>query len=382
MEACHSIIFIDVLEVFRKDIWFSCYRLLPQPLEHLMSADTLSDLLRVVRLRGAIFSYVECVDPWVAETPPSEQIIPAIMPGVDHLMPFHGVARGSAWASLVDGEPVHLNEGDLALFPQGDHHIMSSAPGLRAKVVDPAAYFAPKPPQLPFSLSVTDQGLVPRMAESGSDRTRVVCGFLGCDAKPMNPLLASLPKVLRLPGLATGSSWTASFIRSVVEESSRKRPGGEAVLERMSEMLFVEALRRYLDAMPPDQTGWLAAMRDAAIGRAIALMHEKPAEPWTLERLGEEAALSRSTLHERFVHFIGASPMQYLTQWRMQLAAGWLRDTDAKVIEVALEVGYENEAAFSRAFKRTVGSSPGAWRRAHRARPKLRIAEPEMALSR
>jgi len=235
---------------------------------------------------------------------------------------------------------------------------------------------------LPHSLSVTDRGLVPRVEEGGSDRTRVVCGFLGCDAKPMNPLLASLPKVLRLPGLATGSSWTASFIRSVVEESSRKRPGGEAVLERMSEMLFVEALRRYLDAMPPDQTGWLAAMRDPAIGRALVLMHEKPAESWTLERLGEEAALSRSTLHERFVHFIGQSPMQYLAQWRMQLAAGWLRDTDAKVIEVALEVGYENEAAFSRAFRRAVGNSPGAWRRAHRARPKLRIAEPEMALSR
>ena len=156
-------------------------------------------------------------------------------------------------------------------------------------------------------------------------------------------------------------------MRSVVEESNQKRPGGEAVLERMTEMLFVEVLRRYCDTLPADETGWLAGMRDGAVGRALALIHQRPAEAWTLERLGEEAALSRSTLHERFVNFIGQPPMQYLTQWRMQLATKWLRDTDAKVAEVALEVGYENEASFSRAFKRAVGESPGAWRRGRRA---------------
>jgi transcriptional regulator GlxA family with amidase domain len=139
------------------------------------------------------------------------------------------------------------------------------------------------------------------------------------------------------------------------------------VLERMSEMLFVEVLRRYVDTLSPDQTGWLAGMRDAAVGRALALMHESPAEPWTLERLGERAALSRTVLHERFVHYLGQPPMQYLAQWRMQLAVGRLRDTDAKVNDVALEVGYENEAAFARAFKRAVGESPGAWRRERRA---------------
>jgi transcriptional regulator GlxA family with amidase domain len=160
----------------------------------------------------------------------------------------------------------------------------------------------------------------------------------------------------------------------VVEESSRKRPGGEAVLERMSEMLFVEVLRRYADTLLPDQTGWLAGMRDEAVGRALALMHEKPGEAWTIERLGEEAALSRSVLHERFVHFIGQAPMQYLAQWRMQLAAASLRDTDAKVIEIALEVGYENESAFSRAFKRAAGESPAAWRRSRRTHPKKSVS--------
>lgn len=341
-----------------------------------MSRDTLSDLLRVVRLRGALFFYVEATDPWVVENPHSSELVSSIMPGVEHLMEFHGVARGSCWASIVGEEAIRVNEGDVVLFPQGDHHVMSSTPGLRAKVADPSMFFAPKPPQLPFSLNVTDQGAAAaRLEARGRGRTTVVCGFLGCDAKPFNPLLASLPRVLCMPGLAAeGSSWIAGLLRSVVEESKQKRPGGEAVLERMSEMLFVEVLRRYVDTLPLDQSGWLAGMRDAAVGRALALMHEQPAEAWTTERLAEEAALSRSALHERFVSFIGQPPMQYLAQWRMQLAAGWLRDTDAKVVDIALDVGYENETAFSRAFKRAVGESPSTWRRAHRSRPQGRVA--------
>lgn len=333
-----------------------------------MSRDTLSDLLRVVRLRGAVFFHIECSDPWVVENPHAGELIPAIMPGVDHLMEFHGVARGSCWAAIPGEEPIALDEGDFVLFPQGDHHVMSSAPGLRAKVVDPGMFFAPRPHQLPFALAVKDRGLPTVRLESGRGQTTMVCGFLGCDAKPFNPLLASMPRVVRIPGLAAGgNSWVEGFLFSAVDESNRKRPGGEAVLERMSEMLFIEVLRRYVDTLPPDQTGWLSAMRDAAVGRALALMHEKPAEAWTIERLAEESALSRSSLHERFLHFLGQAPMQYLAQWRMQLAAASLRDTNAKVIEVAFEVGYESEAAFSRAFKRALGESPNAWRRSRRA---------------
>src|SRR5262249_37512743 len=234
-----------------------------------------------------------------------------------------------------------------------------------------------RPPQLPFALSLSEGGMTTGSTpgEVGRDRVRVVCGFLGIDAKPFNPLLASMPPVLRMPGLAAGgSSWIANLLHSMVEEPRRKRPGGEAVLQRMSEMLFVEALRRYAATLPPDQTGWLAGMRDPAVGRALALIHERPKEAWTLERLSDQAALSRSTLHERFVQFIGQPPMQYLSQWRMQLAARWLRDTDEKVVEIAMEVGYENEAAFSRAFKRAVGQSPGAWRRARRTHAEVGAA--------
>ena len=142
----------------------------------------------------------------------------------------------------------------------------------------------------------------------------------------------------------------------------------QAVLERMSELLFVEVLRCYADSLPPEQTGWLAGMRDPIVGRALSLLHQRPADPWTIERLGSESGLSRSSLHERFVHLIGQPPMQYLTNWRMQLASARLRESDAKVVDIALDVGYESEAAFSRAFKRVVGLSPGAWRRERRTR--------------
>jgi AraC-like DNA-binding protein len=338
-----------------------------------MSGDTLSDVLRAVRLRGAIFFYVQGTDPWVAETPASKAIIPAILPGVDHMMEFHVVVRGSCWAAIAGQEPLRLEQGDIVLYPQGDHHVLSSAPGLRAETVDHEIFFAPRPPQMPFALSVGEPGGSTALLDGGGrQQVTLVCGFLGCDARPFNPLLASMPRALRIPGLASeGSSWIGGFLRSVVDESNSKRPGGEAVLERMSEMLFVEVLRRYADALPADQTGWLAGMRDPAVGRALSLMHQRPGKDWTLERLAEEAAVSRSTLHERFVHFIAQPPMQYLAQWRMQLAAAALRDTDAKVIDVALEVGYQNEAAFARAFRRAVGESPGAWRRARRAQARL-----------
>jgi AraC-like DNA-binding protein len=333
-----------------------------------MMGDTLSDLLRAVRLRGAIFFYVEGASPWVAEAPAAKTIIPAILPGVDHMMEFHVVARGGCWAAVVGQEPIRLDEGDVVIFPQGDHHVMSSAPGLRAETVDASPLFAPKPPQLPFSLSVGAEGVMTaRLDGGGGGDTTLVCGFLGCDARPFNPLLASMPRALHMRGIAReNTSWIGDLLRAAVEESNRKRPGGEAVLERMSEMLFVEILRRYADELGPDQTGWLAGMRDATVGRALSLLHARPGEPWTLERLAARAALSRSALHERFAHFIGQPPMQYLASWRMQLAAARLRDTDAKVIDVALEVGYENEAAFARAFRRIVGASPAAWRRERR----------------
>jgi AraC-like DNA-binding protein len=333
-----------------------------------MSQDTLSDVLRAVRLRGAVFYFIDGNSPWVAEAPPAVEIIPGIMPGAEHMIEFHGVVEGSCWGAIVGEPPIRLEAGDVILFPQGDAHVMSSAPKMRAPNMDKRLFFAPHPPQLPFALSLQGSEVTTaRLDGGGADRATIVCGFLGLDSRPFNPILAALPRVIHVSGATLGSeSWVASFLRTAAVESSQRRAGGEAVLERMSEMLFVEVLRRYVDSLPPEQTGWLAGMRDRSVGRVLALLHEKPDAPWTLERLAEEAAMSRSTLHERFVHFIGQPPMQYLTQWRMQVAAGLLRDTNAKLVEIALDAGYESEAAFSRAFKRVVGMAPGAWRREKR----------------
>jgi AraC-like DNA-binding protein len=334
-----------------------------------VSGDTLSDVLRAVRLRGAVFYYVDGSSPWVVGTPAARELIPAIMPGAEHLIEFHAVAEGSCWAAIVGERPVHLDERDVILFPQGDPHVMSSTPGMQPPPVTKDFFFAPRPPQLPSAISVRGSAVTTtaRLDGGGRDRATLVCGFLGLDARPFNPLLAALPRVLHVSGSALGpDSWVASFLRAAVVESNERRPGGEAVLERMSEMLFVEVLRRYVDTLPAGQSGWLAGMRDPSVGRVLALLHEKPDAPWTLERLADDAAMSRSTLHDRFVHFIGQPPMQYLVQWRMQVAARLLRDTKAKLVEVALGVGYESEAAFSRAFKRTVGVAPGAWRAGRR----------------
>lgn len=334
-----------------------------------MSQDTLSDVLRAVRLRGAVFFYVNGTHPWVVGTPHAREIIPAIMPGAEHMIGFHAVVEGSCYATTSDEQSIRLDAHDIILFPQGDPHIMSSTPGMEPPNSGKEFYARPRPPQLPNALSLG--GAIESTAQidrRGRDRTSVVCGFLGLDARPFNPLLAAMPRVLHVSGSALGAdSWVASFFRTAVVESSQRRPGGEAVLERMSEMLFVEVLRRYVDGLPAGETGWLAGMRDHSIGRVLALLHEKPNAPWTLERLADDAAMSRSALHERFVQFIGQPPMQYLANWRMQVAAGLLRSTEAKVVEVALGVGYESEAAFSRAFKRSVGVAPGAWRAGHRS---------------
>lgn len=326
-----------------------------------MSQDTLSDVLRAVRLRGAVFYYVSGGREWAAEAPASRDIAPAVMPGAEHVMEYHVVTEGNCWAGVVGQPPVRLGAGDIVLFPHGDAHVVSSAPGMRADPVV-ALYYETKIDQLPFRFAYegTDG---PRPVPPGHvGLTTIVCGFLSCDLRPFNPLVATLPRMLHLHG-GEGGGWIAQFLQQAVAESHARRPGGEAMLARISEMLFVDAVRRYVDTLPPDGTGWLAGLRDRFVGRALALLHEAPAAAWTIDELCRKVGLSRSALHERFVQFVGQPPMQYLSHWRMQLASGMLRSSSATVATVALEVGYESEAAFTRAFKRLVGQPPAAWRR-------------------
>jgi AraC-like DNA-binding protein len=181
--------------------------------------------------------------------------------------------------------------------------------------------------------------------------------------RPFNPLLASLPRLLHIPRAFVSDDPLGRLIDFAVTESQGRRAGGECVRLRLSELMFVEVVRRYLAALPAEQTGWLAGLRDRFVGRALALLHERPGNPWTLKSLAKEVGLSRSAMAERFTHFVGDPPMQYLTRWRMQAAARLLADGQAKVSAVGHQVGYASEAAFSRAFKKVTGAPPSAWRR-------------------
>jgi AraC-like DNA-binding protein len=329
-----------------------------------MSRDTLSDLLRSVRLRGAVFYYVSFRDQWSAETPVAKEIAEAVMPSCEHVMEYHVIAKGNGWAAVSGQAPVKLGAGDIVMFPHGDRHVLSSAPGIEPYRVSADWVFArrnePKPLSIAYHHGVVDAGALLPVEEADAI---VVCGFLGCDLRPFNPLVAALPRVLHLPASRTGD-WVGRVIDQAVVESNARQPGGDAVLERLSEMMFVDAARRYLDSLPEDATGWLAGLRDRFVGRALALMHERPDHAWSVDDLGHEVGLSRSALHERFVQYLGQPPMQYLASWRIQLGARLLRESNRNVATIAVDVGYDSEAAFSRAFRRMVGMPPAAWRKA------------------
>jgi AraC-like DNA-binding protein len=213
--------------------------------------------------------------------------------------------------------------------------------------------------------------VVVRCQGGGPERAKVICGFLGCDARPFNPLLATLPRVLHLRG-GTTDGRLEHLVQLALAESVEPSAGSECVLARVSELLFVEAVRRYLSMLPSQEVGWLAGLRDEGVGRALAALHHRPEHPWDLDGLAREVGVSRSVLAERFTHYVGVPPMQYLARWRMQLVANLLSTTSMGLAEVAARVGYGSEAALSRAYKRLVGVAPAEWRRGRRLLPDAR----------
>ncbi len=328
--------------------------------------DPLSDVLRRVRLRGAAFFYVSCGEEWVSMAPPSSTVAPAVMPGAEHVIAYHLMVRGNGWAAVQGEPPVRFTAGDVVLLPRGDGHTLSSAPGLVPRPDDGAWVYQMRHDPKPIPVSYHHGVVHPGAELPAQEATAVlVCGFIGCDVQPFNPLIGALPRLLHLPAAGVGA-WVAPALQQAVAESREHRSGSGAVLERLSEMVFVDAARRYLASLDDAATGWLAALRDRRVGHALALMHERPADDWSVDRLGHAVGLSRSALHERFLSLVGQPPMQYLADWRIQCAASLLRHSDAPVLVVAQEVGYDSEAAFSRAFKRMVGQPPATWRRAQR----------------
>jgi AraC-like DNA-binding protein len=313
--------------------------------------DALSDVLRAVRLKGAIFFDVHASDPWAAETPAGREIVGRMFPTAEHLICYHAITQGTCWAAVAGEAPLLLRAGDVVVIPHGHAHVLSSTPGLRGEH-DVSRYRAPNELELPVTIS---------MGGGAPESAGFVCGFLGCDARPYNPLLGALPRVFKVSDSVDGP--LGAYVQIALMESKRPRIGSQSVLGRLSELMFVDVIRRYLETLPSDRLDWLAGLRDPYIGRALGEIHRNPAADWSLESLARRVAMSRSAFAEHFTRFVGTPPMQYLTNWRMQVAAGQLLSTTDSVTAVANAVGYDSEAAFSRAFKKVVGAPPSEWRK-------------------
>ncbi len=321
------------------------------------AGDPLSDVLRSVKLTGALFFMVDAGWPWGLEVPEAAAFAPIILPRARHVVSYHVILEGGGVAWVAGEAPVRFAPGDVLVIPHADGYGMACRPGQPGSltVEEEIGFFRDMAAgRLPF---VIEEG------GGGAERTRFVCGFLGCDARPFNPLLAALPRLLLLRRPRGGGEDTLDrLIRLTLDEARQDRPGSACLRLGLSELLFVEVARRYLETLPQDGRGWLAGLRDAGVGRALRTLHARPAEPWTLARLAREVGMSRTVLAARFSELIGLPPMQYLARWRIQLAARRLADGASKVAEVGGAVGYGSEAAFSRAFKKIAGMPPAAWR--------------------
>jgi AraC-like DNA-binding protein len=317
--------------------------------------DALSELLRVVKLSGAMFYNAQCTAPWCLRSPPSRTFAPYVASKSSHVVEFHLIAEGRGYVRLGE-ETTPLVAGDIVMIPHGDSHFMGNGSG--ATTLDGEASL---PALLSGEMKLSELG-------GGGEPTRLICGYLACEARLIQPVLAGLPHVVRVHIRTDPSGeWLENSIRHAVSQASNATPGSEVILARLAEVLFAETLRRYLLQLPPGRTGWLAGAGDATVGRSLAALHRRPAHPWTLDELAQEVGLSRSALTERFARYLGQPPMAYLSEWRLELAAEALRATSRNVVQIAAEVGYDSEAAFNRAFKRRFGEPPARYRKTSRA---------------
>ena len=322
--------------------------------------DALSETLRVVRLTGAIFINGRFTAPWCYQSPSAATAAPLLEPGAENVVIFHLITEGECHVELGEGPPMHLIAGDAVLFPQGDAHRMASEPGVApAPGGRLADVLSRRPRQLAYG--------------GGGATTRLVCGYMACDARLARLLLAGLPPVVRVNVRGSNAgAWLEASVRYALAEARSPRPGGAGVLAKLSEVLFIEVLRLYMNEQRADRVGWLAGLGDRIVGAALNALHKEPARAWTLEELARAAGTSRSVLAERFAQLVGSSPMQYLTQWRMMLAANLLCRSNIPLARVAEDVGYQTDTAFSRAFRREFGAPPAAWRRSQSARAAVR----------
>jgi len=314
--------------------------------------DVLSELLRVVKLDSALFFNCEFSSPWCYRAPESACAARLLRQSGRHIIIFHLLIQGRAYVHLEGGERVQLEAGDILALPHGDAHLLGN--GEAAPVIDGET-------ALPLVLG---RGLELLQVGGGGERSLFVCGFLACDPLLSKTFLRALPPLFKVNISQDASGrWLENSLRFAVSEAIAAREGAGALIAKLSEVVFVEAVRRHVHALPEKETGWLAGARDPGVGRVLHLFHQRPGNAWTMPELAREAGVSRSVLAERFRHYLGQPPMTYLTHWRLQLGARALASSGRSVAEIAAEVGYETEASFNRAFKRQFHLPPARYRK-------------------
>jgi AraC-like DNA-binding protein len=317
--------------------------------------DVISDVLKSVRLEGAVYTNAEFTEPWCVVSRFGLPFVAHRLAGHERVFFFHFIADGQCQVKLRDRDDViHAGAGDFILFTQDEPHLIGS--DVQLLPVEAA--------ELKDTL-VTNDGVLQIRHGGGGKATRFVCGYIACSKSLDRTILDGLPRALRIPmGDGATAELLGNMLRMAVRESANVDPGGESILVKMSEFIFAEALRGYIRQLPSEATGWLAALRDKQIGKALALLHDSPGHAWTVTELARDVALSKSVLVQRFTSLVGVPPIKYLKRWRLALAAQELREGSAAIVRVASDSGYDSEAAFNRAFRREFGLPPAAWRKA------------------
>ncbi len=305
------------------------------------TVDPLGEALHFFRMSGIFYCRAEFTAPWALALPP-----------LDNFLMFHFVTSGQCLLDVDDAESRLLGPGDLALVPHGEGHQLASEAGVPA-----AKLFDLPRAELGDRYEVLQYG-------GGGAATHVICGAVRFDHPAAHHLVSLLPRVIAIDACSTPEMhWIDTMLQFMAAEARTLRPGGEAVITRLADILVIQTLRAWIAQDPKARTGWLGALQDKQIGRAMTLVHRQPSQPWSVGSLAAEVAMSRSAFAARFTHLVGESAMRYVTRWRMHVALTWLREDNATIEEIAARLGYESEAAFSRAFKRIIGEPPGAVRR-------------------
>jgi AraC-like DNA-binding protein len=312
--------------------------------------DPLREVLGSVRLTGGIFLDTYFTAPWSVYTRVSGEDCKPFLAAPTQIIAYHFIIEGTLLVSVEGAPAIHAHGGEIVLLPRNDAHTLSSGPGLEPKsardLIQPAV----------------GGGLARISHGGGGDAVHLVCGFLATDHL-YNPLIAGLPRMLKVDvRQGTSRDWVEASVRFAANELIEGRRASSSVVSRLSELLFVEAVRNYSLMLGDQELGWLKGLADQHVGRALALIHRNISDSWSVEALAREVGLSRSAFVARFTTLVGMPPIRYLTIWRLQTAKLNLRETQTPIARLASSVGYDSEEAFSRAFKREFGLAPARWR--------------------